>query len=241
MIKKALLYATPMLMAGTMAFGPAHAEGTAAAPAAHNQAMSAEDGPDMEDARDAQETVADAAKVLQQMQADPDLKQMMSEAHGLFVVPHYARGGLVAGGSGGEGIMIQRGTNGWSDPLFYNVGGVSLGAQAGFEAGAVAFLLMNEESVASFAQENNFSLNAEAGLTIVDYSATGQASAGKGDVIMWSDTEGVFAGAQISVSDINWDGEENAAYYGSEVTAASVLGGKAKNTHGNPMADTMTQ
>ena len=34
-----------------------------------------------------------------------------------------------------------------------------------------------------------------------------------GDVIVWSDTEGLFTGATIGVSDIQFDEEDNRAFY----------------------------
>ncbi len=55
-------------------------------------------------------------------------------------------------------------------------------------------LLMTDRALNSFKGNNTFSLNADAGLTIINYSARGQASVGKGDVIFWADTEGAFAG-----------------------------------------------
>ncbi|MBI1181473.1 MAG: hypothetical protein GC201_13030 [Alphaproteobacteria bacterium] len=239
MMKKALRYASPLVLAGAMVCGQAYAADMAAPAASQNQMAHA--SADRDAAADAVDTLTDAGKVLAKMQADPNMQGFLSRAHGLFIVPHYARGGLVAGGSGGEGVMVMRGTKGWSNPLFYNVGGISVGAQAGFEAGAVAFLLMNDKSTASFAQQNNFSLDADAGLTIVDYSAAGQASAGKGDVVVWSDTKGAFAGAMVGVSDINWDDDENAAYYGSKVTAAAVIKGEVRSAANNPLATQLTR
>jgi lipid-binding SYLF domain-containing protein len=72
-------------------------------------------------------------------------------------------------------------------------------------------------------------LNANAGLTVVNYSAHTQASAGKGDVIVWADTEGLFAGASIGVSGIIRDEDENRAYYDKSISVEQVLSGVAKN------------
>jgi hypothetical protein len=62
---------------------------------------------------------------------------------------------------------------------------------------------MSRSAVDAFKSGNTFSLNAGAGLSIVDYSANGQASRGKGDFVMWSATAGAYVGATISVTDVN--------------------------------------
>lgn len=163
---------------------------------------------------EARDTLQEAQRVVRKMQADADLRQQMQRAQGLFVLPNFARAGLGVGVKGGEGVLLARtGTNQWSNPAFYNVGGITVGAQAGASAGQMAMLLMTKQAVDSFRQQNNFSLNANAGLSIIDWSARAQASAGKGDVVVWSDTEGLFAGATIGVSDIQFDEEENRAFY----------------------------
>ena len=174
--------------------------------------------------------------MVQKMAADPGMRRHLQRAQGLFVVPNFARGGVGLVAKGGEGVALMRRPDGrWSNPAFFNMGGVSVGLQAGASAGQVAFLLMTDKARNAFDATNNFSLNASAGLSIVDYSARAQASIGKGeDVIAWSDTEGLFAGANIGVSDIVADNEENRAFYGPQATAQSILNGQANVS--NPAA-----
>ena len=193
-----------------------------------------------EELADAQEQLNEAITVLQDMKADPELTAALSQAKGVFVVPDYAAAALIIGGSGGEGVLLTN--NGqWGTPVFYDVGSVSFGAQAGVEAGAIAMLLMSDEAIESFHQENNFSLDAKAGLSIIDWSARAEGSVGKGDVIVYSDTEGLFAQASIAVSDINFDDEENQAYYNQQTTAQAILNGEVKNPHEQDLTDALAQ
>ena len=78
-------------------------------------------------------------------------------------------------------------------------------------------------------QDNKFSLNADAGLTVVDWSKKGEGSLGWGDITAWSDTEGLFGGANIAVTDIRFDGAETAAYYRKPVNARDVVAGRVSN------------
>lgn len=222
----------------TLIAAPLLAGGLTLAPAMAQQAGSVAAGTDMDrgevagQVREARDTVQEATRVVQQMAADPELRRQMDQARGILIAPNFARAAAGLGAQGGEGVVLLRKADGsWSAPAFYNFGGVSVGAQAGASAGAIAFLLMNDRAVEQFKSTNTFSLDANAGLSIVDYSARAQASVGKGDVIAWSDTEGLFAGAAIGVSNVHWDDEETRAYYGDAgATPQSVLTGDMDRT-----------
>lgn len=184
-----------------------------------------------EDTHGPREDVQESVQVIQQMQSDKQVNQLLERASGVFVIPDYAAAALIIGGAGGEGVLIPKTNNEWGHPAFYDVGSISAGIQAGVEAGSIAMILLSDEALQSFNQENNFALNAEAGLSVINWSAKAQAQAGiEGDVVVWSDTEGLFGELAVSVSDINWDNEENTAYYGEDVTAEQILSGNIPAT-----------
>lgn len=182
-----------------------------------------------EDAEDAVEQVTEAAEVLREMEREPELMQALQQARGIFILPDYGRAALGVGARGGEGVLlVQQGGN-WSDPAFYNYGGLSVGLQAGIEAGSIAMILNTQRAVDSFMQSNNWSLNAEAGLTVIAWSGKAQASLGKGDVTIWSNAKGLFGDvAAVSVTDINFDEDETAAFYGREVTQRDIVAGNVE-------------
>lgn len=177
----------------------------------------------------ANEHINKSLEVLRQMQATPNMAELLSRSKGVFIVPDYGRAALGVGVRGGAGVLLTRIGNTWSNPAFYNMGGVSVGLQAGAEAGAVAFVLNDQKAMNSFMQNNKFSLNAGAGLTLVDYSRKGMGTAGWGNITVWSDTEGLFAGVDLSITDVDYDEEETAAYYRREVAARDVLTGNVVN------------
>ena len=190
------------------------------------------DAQDMDEAHDATEIVNESAKVVRQMRQDRELEKRMKEAKGIFIIPGFGKAALVVGGEGGGeggGAMLARQANGWSNPVFYNMGAISVGAQAGASGGAIAMLLMTDEAVNSFKQENNFSLDANAGVSFITWSADAQVTAGKGDIILWSDTEGLFVAANVAVSDINFDDDETSSFYGRTVTPQTVLSNTTPN------------
>ena len=187
--------------------------------------------------RKATEHVNRAVQVVQQMQATTEMRALLQRSKGVFVVPKYGGAALGVGARGGAGVLLVRNGDTWSQPAFYNMGGISAGLQAGVEAGAIAFVLNDQKALDSFMRNNKFSLGADAGLTVADWSKRGEGSAGWGNITAWADTEGLFGGVALNITDVDYDETETAAYYQRQVAARDVLAGKVRN----PQADTLRQ
>jgi lipid-binding SYLF domain-containing protein len=184
--------------------------------------------PARDEMRDAQSQVDKAAHVVQSMQKDPKAASLLQQARGAFVITSFGRAALGIGGRGGAGVLMVNRNGTWSDPAFYNTGGVSIGAEAGAEGGSMVFVLNTEKAVDAFRHSNNWSLNAEAGLTIVNWSGKAQGSVGKSDVTIWSNTKGLLGSLAISVTDIRYDQGETSAFYGKPMRVADVFSGNAE-------------
>ena len=187
--------------------------------------------------REATEHVNRAVQVVHRMQANPEMRALLQRSKGVFVVPRYGEAALGVGARGGAGVLLVRNGNTWSNPAFYNMGGISVGLQAGAQGGAIALVLNDQKALTSFMQNNKFSLGADADLTLVDWSKKGAGSAGWGNITAWSDTEGLFGGAALNVTDIDYDEDETSGYYQRQVAARDVLSGKVTN----PQADSLRQ
>lgn len=181
-----------------------------------------------DEGREARELLTDAVEVAQKMRAEDDLRQLLTETKGVFIVPDYGKGAVGIGVQAGEGVLLARDGGAWSAPVFYDIGAISVGPQLGAAGGEIALLLMTDEALDSFKGDQDFDLTADAGLTLVDYSARVEERLGEDDdVILWSDTEGAFAGASLGVTGLNWDEEENRSYYEDDsVTADTILSGE---------------
>lgn len=176
----------------------------------------------------AQQLVNDATQTVQKIKADTRFDNMLKQAKGVYIMPNLVKGAFIVGGQGAQGVLLKHESNGtWSDPAFLTIGSISLGAQAGAKAGPAAMILMTNKALNDFTQANNFSLNANAGLTVVNYSAQGQAPVGKGDIVVWSEQSGAFAGADLSGASISQNTAEDHAYYGKQLNAAQILEGHA--------------
>jgi lipid-binding SYLF domain-containing protein len=181
--------------------------------------------------------VTDASAVVLDLAGDPRMHPLLQRSKGVFIVPSYGRVALGVGASGGTGLLLARRADGTgSNPAFYNTGGLNVGLQVGAEGGAVAFLLMNDKAVREFTKKNNFSLNAKAGLTILNWTRLAQSSAGTGDIVAWSGTKGLFGDlATIELNDVRFNQKLTNAYYKRSLSVSDVIAGKASNTQADPL------
>jgi len=171
----------------------------------------------------AQKVVAGATQDIHNLSANPNFTNLLKRAKGVFIVPSFFKGALVVGGSGGTGVLLAHDNGHWSDPAFLTLGSVSIGAQAGAKGGTLVMFLMTDKAVADFTQTNNFSLNANSSLAVIKWSPAAQGSAGKGDVIIWSGANGVFAGLDVSGADIHADTGYDKAYYNNKYTGTKEI------------------
>lgn len=181
-------------------------------------------------AREARAELDEAVQVVQRMKSDPGMTELLQRARGVFILPDYGRAALGIGVQGGRGVLVTRQGNGFSNPVFYNLGGLSVGPQAGASAGQIALMLMTDKAVQDFKSNRQFSLNADAGINIARYARRAQASAGNiQDVIVWSGARGAYAGASLGLNDVMFDADTNRAYYGREdLNASAILDGRVE-------------
>ena len=207
--------------------------------AAHYDGGMSSSGSRSGDVRSAQDRVNDAVGLVQQMRQDPALAAVLRQAKGVFIVPHYGKGGFIVGGQGGGGVVLVRHDSEWSSPAFYSIAGGSIGAQAGGEGGAIAMILMTQKAVDRFQNSTHgWTLNGTAGLTVANWSGKTQANTaynGRNDVILWTNTSGLYGGLTVGVKHVSPDTAMDRAYYQRPVTATDILAGNVSN----PSAETL--
>lgn len=180
--------------------------------------------------------LSDSVGIVHTMAAVPGMTPLLAQAHGIYIVPNFGRAALGVGAEGGSGVLMVRRADGtWSNPAFYTIGGVSIGLQAGAEGGPIALVLMNDKAIDSFRKKNNFSLNASAGLTVVNFSRMAQGSTA-GDVVAWAGSKGLFGNAvTVGINDIRFNPRLTDALYGKPTTAIAAI----DSTEPNPHADAL--
>lgn len=180
--------------------------------------------------------VSDAVGVVHTMSNETGMPALLGRARGVFIVPTYGRAALGVGGAGGAGVLMVRQAGGaWGNPVFFDTGGLSIGLQAGVEGGPIALVLLNQKAVDSFRNRNNFSLSADAGLTVVNFARMAQGSTA-GDVVAWSGSKGLFGNAAtVGINDVRYNRRLTEAYYGKPMTALQAIDSKESNAQADAL------
>src|SRR6266851_5308499 len=91
------------------------------------------------------------------------------------VIPDLKKAAFIFGGEYGKGVMSCRSGDGWSAPVFIQLGKGSWGFQAGAEQVDVVMLVMNESGVQKLLQ-NKVTLGADASIAAGPVGRQGQLS-----------------------------------------------------------------
>jgi len=166
------------------------------------------------------EVLADANVTINNLRNDPAFaiaKNMLQNAHAVYIVPKLIKGGFVFGAEGGQGVLLKRTGRTWSEPKFYNMGSASFGLQAGLQQAQLVFII-NSKAALDGIEKGNFKLGAGAGLTIVNLSsgAEGATTARGGDMVVWTSGSGAYAGLTFNGTVITPDEDFNAVPPGAQ-------------------------
>ena len=192
---------------------------------------------------EAQQRVDDAVLVVRRTKADTGVSALIRDAKGLLVVPHFFKAALLFGGQKGAGLMLVQRNGRWSDPVFYRTASGSFGVQIGGAKGALVMILTSDKAVQAFVTKtSSWSLNAGAGLTASSYSKDTPQSGTRSDVVVWSDTKGLFGGAAVGATRVAMDERANRAYYSrADVTPEHILSGLVANPNSNGLREVLAQ
>lgn len=150
-------------------------------------------------------------------------RELLEDAEAIAVFPGVLKGAFIVGGRKGQGVVSRRTPRGWSAPVFYNMGGASVGAQIGGAKTDYVLLIMNEEGLKGLL-EDKFEIGGEAGIAAGPVGRTLAASTTPtfdAGILSYSRSKGAFLGAALKGVAITPDNDLNRAYYGR--SASEVL------------------
>jgi len=185
-----------------------------------------------------EELVSDARDTIQHFSTDPQMdwfRDHVHDAKGVLIVPRLLKGGFIFGGSGGSGALLARdpGSGAWSYPAFYTIGSFTVGPQIGGEAAEIVLLIMTQQGIDSM-----LATSAKLGADVeVAAGPVGVGTkAATADVIAFSRTKGLFAGASVEGAIVAARDGLNEEYYKQPVRPLEIL---REHKVTNPQADAL--
>jgi lipid-binding SYLF domain-containing protein len=178
-----------------------------------------------------QADVDQAAAIIERFEAIPESAippAIMRAARGLAILT-VTKAGFIGSVRGGTGVVVQRIEKGWSGPAAIGTGGLGVGFQAGAEVSEFVIVLNTPAAVDAFAKQGNVTLGGNLTVAAGPVGRSAEANVGlQAAVYSYSRSQGLFAGISLEGTVIGVRDELNSAYYGSPVTAAEILSGKAQ-------------
>jgi SH3 domain-containing YSC84-like protein 1 len=158
------------------------------------------------------------------------VRNLLGGARAIYIVPHDVQGGFLLTASSGQGVLLRRHGESWSDPVFLHIGGVGLGFEAGGEDESLVMVIMTDAGVDQLL-DGATRLGGSGGFALANLGVEGATagSIGSGiEVISVATAQGLFAGGGLQGTKL-WPGDEyNQALYGAGYNMSGIT---AKDGH----------
>jgi len=178
-----------------------------------------------------EQRVQNAGTVMKEILNVPDdiPQQLLDKAECVIVLPSVIKFAFVFGGSYGRGVMACRSgkdfAGPWSAPTMMALEGGSFGLQAGGQATDYVLLVMNPrgaDSILSSKVKLGAGVSAAAGPKGRDVIAATDVVL-RAEVLSYSRSRGLFAGAFLDGSTLRPDNEANKRLYKQNITAKEIV------------------
>jgi len=162
------------------------------------------------------------------MITDTDYAEMrgyVRQSRALLIFPQLVKGAFIIGGEGGSGVLVARGSGGWSYPAFYTLASGSLGPQIGGQVVEMVLTIMSAKALGAVI-DNQFKIGGNIDVAAgpvgkgLSASTTTNLSA---DVYSFAKTQGLYAGLSLEGAGILQRDAWNEEYYGGGATPDGII------------------
>ncbi len=142
---------------------------------------------------------------------------LLADAQGVAIIPRVIKAGFVFGGRGGHGVVIAKDKDGnWGDPVFIDLGGASVGFQAGVESTDVVLVFRNRKSLDRLLEgKGKLTLGADAAVAAGPVGRMAAAATDaklEAEIVSYSRSRGLFAGVSLDGTVLNASANSNAMF-----------------------------
>jgi lipid-binding SYLF domain-containing protein len=166
-----------------------------------------------------------ATEVLDELRTQRDQfipERLLQRAYAVAVIPDVTKVAFVLGGRRGTGVMVVRDSRGrFSNPLFVNLTGGSVGWQIGAQETDIVLVFTTRRGVEGIA-DGKLTLGAGASVAAGPIGRQGEVAAGtNAEVFSYSRARGLFAGVALDGTALTIDNRGNRDFYAKRGALAS--------------------
>jgi len=174
-------------------------------------------------------TLLNATEVMNELRNAPDQhvpNWLLDRAYAVVVVPSVLKVSVILGGRRGTGVMVIRNDDGtWSNPVFVNLTGGSVGFQVGVQSTDVMLVFTTKAGVEGIIG-GKLTLGADASVAAGPVGRQTEAATDIGmnaQVYAYSRSKGLFAGVALDGSALTVNHKYDADYYNKPGILASEI------------------
>lgn len=176
--------------------------------------------------------LASAARVLDELRGQPDTaipERLLQSAYGVAVIPGVTKVAFILGGRRGNGVLTVRDSRGrFTNPVFVNLTGGSVGFQVGAQESDVVLVFTTRSGIEGIS-DGKLTLGVGASVAAGPVGRQAEAAAGaNAEVLAYAKSRGVFAGVSLDGTALSMDARSNRAFYANEnVLPSDIMNGSA--------------
>lgn len=173
-----------------------------------------------------------ATRVLDELRRSPDTaipERLLQSAYGVAVIPGVTKVAFILGGRRGSGVLTVRDSRGrFTNPVFVNLTGGSVGFQIGAQESDVVLVFTTRGGIEGIS-DGKLTLGVGASVSAGPVGRQAEAAAGaNAEVLAYARSRGVFAGVSLDGTALSMDARGNRAFYANDdVLPSDIMGGSA--------------
>jgi SH3 domain-containing YSC84-like protein 1 len=184
-----------------------------------------------------QKTVTQSAAIFTEMMNNPKTRipaEQLRRSEAIAIIPKVVQAGFIFGGRRGTGVLMTHRADGtWSNPVFVNVTGGSVGLQAGAKSSDMVLVFPTRKGLDKVLTGGSLELGGNVtgtvGKTEGSVVSTLDDKSGGDKIYAYTRSSGVFGSAAFEGAELGLDNPKNREFYGSDLTASQILAASGSN------------
>jgi SH3 domain-containing YSC84-like protein 1 len=184
-----------------------------------------------------QKTVMQSTAIFNEMMNNPKTRipaERLRRSEAIAIIPKVVQAGFIFGGRRGTGVLMTHNVDGtWSNPVFVNVTGGSVGLQAGLKKSDIVLVFPTRKGLDKVLTGGSLELGGNISSTVGKSEgrviSTLDDKSGNDKIYAYTRSSGLFGSAAFEGAELGLDKPKNKEFYGANVTPSQILASPGRN------------